>query len=170
MLFSLPVKLCLLHNALSRVQCAATNAEIQPALLKLCQHYKTVLKLWDGIMSTNKPVYIVNKLCVYVLQENCAFVTEFIWWSSCIYFQCGASIYPAAFPLLVSKCGPASVSCLWVLLRPKAPQPTIHHQILIRFHHSTTADIWFIALGALFEFKSTRDHEEMSILTWGRVV
>lgn len=34
----------------------------------------------------------------------------------------------------------------------KPLQPAIHHQILIRFHHSAMADIWFIALGALFEF------------------
>lgn len=52
----------------------------------------------------------------------------------------------------------------------KALQPAIHHQILIQFHRSATADIWFIALGALFEFltvnKGSRGNVNV-VLVWG---
>lgn len=61
----------------------------------------------------------------------------------------------------------------------KALQPAIHHQILIRFHHRATADIWFIALGAILEFLTVNKGSLGNVnvvlfwgasVTWGRLV
>lgn len=52
----------------------------------------------------------------------------------------------------------------------KALEPAIHHQILIRFHHSASADIWFIALGALFESLKVNKGSWVNVsvvLVWG---
>lgn len=87
-------------------------------------------------------------------------------------------IYPAAFPLLVTKCGADSVSCLWVLLWLKSPTAS---------HTSSDIDTvppqrhgWhLIALGALFEFltvnKGSRGNVNVVLvwgasMTWGRMV
>lgn len=77
-------------------------------------------------------------------------------------------INPPAFPPLMTKCWLDSVSPLWPC--SKALQPAIHHQILIWFHRRASADIWFMALGAILEFLTVNKGSLGNVnvvLVWG---
>jgi len=79
-----------------------------------CQHYTTV-KSSTGFACEGRKKSFMNKykMChLFSFVFSCSAVSP---------FASEGVIYPGAFALLVTKCGVESLSCLWVLLWPKAP-------------------------------------------------
>lgn len=135
---------------------------INPIILKtfcLNQQWNYIFKKEKKVFMTDVAVFFFLFLHFFavwwillLLRESLIQRPSLCWWLSVVQTLC---------PVCGCCCG------------QKALQPAIHHQILIRFHHRTTADIWFIPLGAILEFRTVNKGSLGNVnvvLFWGTSV